>query len=137
MSFLSDNAIVAKALEQYDQDAAAARVPVINQQPLEQIIARLELARHIREGGLNGPKLAEFLERYLTFATRLQHPAYMAHQVAVPIPVLSHYLANEFFGLLKWWLDARMPYPPAAMDEMFHRLVNPAINSALQDRNVR
>lgn len=53
------------------------------------------------------------------------------HQVAIPIPVLSHYLANEFFGLLKWWLDARMPYTPEAMDQMFHRLVNPTIKSAL------
>ena len=59
------------------------------------------------------------------------------HHVAVPLPVLSHYLANEFFGLLKWWLDARMPYTPEAMDHMFHRLVNPTISSALQDRNVR
>jgi AcrR family transcriptional regulator len=59
------------------------------------------------------------------------------HQVAIPIPVLSHYLANEFFGLLKWWLEARMPYAPEAMDEMFHRLVNPTINSVLADRHGR
>ena len=54
-----------------------------------------------------------------------------SRQIAIPIPVLSHYLATEFFGLLKWWLDARMPYPPEAMDTMFHRLVNPTIKSAL------
>ena len=56
---------------------------------------------------------------------------FKSRQLAIPIPVLSHYLANEFFGLLKWWLDARMPYTPEAMDEMFHRLVNPTIKSAL------
>ena len=56
---------------------------------------------------------------------------FKSHPVAVPIPVLSHYLANEFFGLLKWWLDAGMPYTPEAMDKMFHRLVNPTIKSAL------
>ena len=55
-----------------------------------------------------------------------------SREVAVPIPVLSHYLANEFFGLLKWWLDAGMPYTPAAMDKMFHRLVNPTMRSALR-----
>lgn len=57
---------------------------------------------------------------------------FTTHQIAIPVSVLSHYLANEFFGLLKWWLDARMPYTPEAMDEMFHRLVNPTITSALQ-----
>ena len=51
--------------------------------------------------------------------------------VTIPIPVLSHYLANEFYGLLKWWLDRGMPYTPEAMDKMFHRLVNPTIKSAL------
>ena len=51
--------------------------------------------------------------------------------VSVPIPVLSHYLANEFFGLLRWWLDAGMPYTPESMDKMFHRLVNPTVKAAL------
>ncbi len=54
-----------------------------------------------------------------------------SREVAIPIPVLSHYLANEFFGLLKWWLDAGMPYTPSAMDKMFHRLVNPTLAPVL------
>lgn len=54
-----------------------------------------------------------------------------AKQVGVPIPVFSHYLATEFFGLLKWWLDAGMPYTPEAMDKMFHRLINPTVKSVL------
>ena len=62
---------------------------------------------------------------------RALNQKFKPHQVAIPIPVLSHYLANEFFGLLKWWLDAGMPYTPEAMDEMFHRLVNPTVKSAV------
>ena len=54
--------------------------------------------------------------------------------VAIPIPILSHYLATEFFALLKWWLDGRMPYTPETMDKIFHRLVNPTINAALPGR---
>ena len=57
-------------------------------------------------------------------------------QLAIPVPVLAHYLATEFFGLLKWWLDAGMPYTPEAMDKMFHRLVNPAMESALGRNSV-
>ena len=51
-------------------------------------------------------------------------------ETAIPIPVLSNYLANEFFGLLRWWLEAGMPYPPEAMDKLFHRLINPTVKSA-------
>lgn len=58
---------------------------------------------------------------------------FKSQQVAIPVPVLSHYLAHEFFGLLQWWLDAHMPYTPEAMDEMFHRLVNPTIKAALKN----
>jgi AcrR family transcriptional regulator len=52
--------------------------------------------------------------------------------VDVPIPILSNYLASEFFALLKWWLDAGMPYTPESMDKIFHRLINPTIKSALR-----
>lgn len=50
---------------------------------------------------------------------------------AVPIPILSHYLATELFSLLKWWLDHEMPYPPERMDEIFHKLVTPTFREAL------
>ena len=55
-----------------------------------------------------------------------------ARPVDVPIPILSNYLASEFFALLKWWLDAGMPYPPESMDKVFHRLINPTVKSALR-----
>jgi hypothetical protein len=51
---------------------------------------------------------------------------------SIPIPVLSNYLAIELFALLKWWLDAGMPYTPESMDEIFHRLINPSFKSALR-----
>jgi AcrR family transcriptional regulator len=52
--------------------------------------------------------------------------------ITIPIPILSNYLASELFMLLQWWLDERMPYPPQRMDEIYHRLVNPTIASALR-----
>ena len=51
---------------------------------------------------------------------------------SIPIPILSNYLASELFALLRWWLDAGMPYTPASMDEIFHRLINPSFKSALR-----
>jgi len=57
-------------------------------------------------------------------------------QTAIPISILSNYLATELFGLLRWWLDERMPYSPAQMDQIFHRLINPSVSAALQDRSL-
>lgn len=51
---------------------------------------------------------------------------------SIPIPILSNYLASELFALLRWWLDAGMPYTPESMDEIFHRLINPSFKSALR-----
>jgi L-2,4-diaminobutyrate decarboxylase len=84
MSFLTDNEIVARALDAYSKEAGAGQGRVINQEPLERIVETLELDRYAQEGGLEGPTLSSFVERYLKVATRLHHPAYMAHQVAVP-----------------------------------------------------
>ncbi len=50
----------------------------------------------------------------------------------IPISILSNYLASELFALLKWWLDAGMPYTPESMDEIFHRLINPGFKSVLR-----
>jgi L-2,4-diaminobutyrate decarboxylase len=84
MSFLSDSEIVTRALDAFCQESVAAHGRVIHQEPLDHIVEKLELNRYAQEGGLAGPALAVFLDRYLTFTTRLHHPAYMAHQVAVP-----------------------------------------------------
>ena len=56
--------------------------------------------------------------------------AQLKQQPSLPLPILSNYLATELFGLLRWWLDQRMPYSPAQMDQIFHRLVNPGVREA-------
>ena len=73
----------------------------------------------------------EYLTHYIETALN-QRLKPGARPVGVPIPILSNYLASEFFALLKWWLDAGMPYTPESMDKIFHRLINPTIKSALR-----
>jgi AcrR family transcriptional regulator len=53
-------------------------------------------------------------------------------RIVIPIPIVANYLASEFFALLKWWLDAGMPYKPGDMDKIFHDLVNPTIAEVLR-----
>jgi AcrR family transcriptional regulator len=52
----------------------------------------------------------------------------------VPVPILANFLATELFALLKWWLDHEMPYTPERMDEIYHRLVNPAFPGQYRER---
>jgi AcrR family transcriptional regulator len=52
-------------------------------------------------------------------------------QPSIPVPVLAQYLSNELFGLLKWWLDRKMPYTPERMDEIFHALMTPTFQHAM------
>jgi L-2,4-diaminobutyrate decarboxylase len=84
VSFVTDADLTVKALEAYYQRAKAGEHPVMAQPPLEQVVADLDLAAWVRHGGLTGDALAAFLQTYLAATTRLHHPAYMAHQVAVP-----------------------------------------------------
>jgi AcrR family transcriptional regulator len=41
---------------------------------------------------------------------------------AVPLAVVAQYLAGAFGSLLKWWLEAEMPYAAVQMDRMFQQL---------------
>jgi len=97
MSFEEDARIVSQELDRYLRESLAGGKRVIHQPPIERLVEELELARHAAEGGLSGEKLAGFLRRYLESTTRLHHPAYLAHQVAVPHP--SGALASMVDGL--------------------------------------
>ncbi|MCP4348321.1 MAG: aminotransferase class V-fold PLP-dependent enzyme [Desulfobacterales bacterium] len=84
MSFLSHAEIVIKALNDYYQESLSGEKRVINQIPLEKLVADMELAEHIRTGELSEDSLSRFLNTYLSSTTRLHHPAFLAHQVAPP-----------------------------------------------------
>lgn len=87
MSFPEDAAIAAAALEAFAEQSLAREGRVIQQPRLAELARQLKIDQLIRDGGLHGDRLAAFLEDYLAASTRLRHPAYMAHQVAVPMPL--------------------------------------------------
>jgi len=48
----------------------------------------------------------------------------------VPAPIIANLLAGSFLALVKWWLDNKMIYSPAEMDEMYRRLALAGIASS-------
>lgn len=89
MGFVEDCGRAAAALEAQRLRAVARSGPVIHQPPMAGLAETLGLDRLIAEGGLGGERLDAFLSAYLEASTRLHHPGYMAHQVAVPHPQSS------------------------------------------------
>ena len=120
MTFTKDCGIAAEALEAFAARAGRREGPVITQVPMAELAGRLQLERLITEGGLSGDALAQFLDTYLASATRLQHPHYMAHQVAVP------HQASAIAALVDGFTNNAMAIyemgPPAATIE--HVVVN-------------
>jgi AcrR family transcriptional regulator len=70
---------------------------------------------------------------YLAQCIEKKYAAEPPDHFKVPLPVIANYLALQVFGLLKWWLDNNMPYPPAQMDKMFHQLVTPGVSAVVAD----
>jgi len=87
MVFETDAGIAVAALARYLEDSAARTGKVIQQPPMAQLADQLGLEDFIKEGGLTGEAFRVFLERYLAATTRLHHPGFLAHQVAVPQPL--------------------------------------------------
>ncbi len=52
----------------------------------------------------------------------------------IPLPVVSQYLAGAFLTLLKWWLEASMPYPPEQMESIFQQLALPGVWAMLKEK---
>ena len=117
MSFLTDAATVASALDEYHREAENREQPVVNQPPLAELVDRLDLAYYAENGGLADEALAQFIAKYLPATTRLHHPGYMAHQVAV-----THY-AGALGSLIDGFTNNAMAIyemgPAAASIEYF------------------
>ena len=88
MSFKADAKIIVRALNDFYEQSISGQGPIIHQPPMGELIADMELSSLVRDGGLSGEKLAQFIDRYLSAITRIYHPANIAHQQAVP-----HYMA--------------------------------------------
>lgn len=50
---------------------------------------------------------------------------------AVPLEVAVEYFVSSLLGLLIWWLDHDLPYPPERMNAMFEELTTPGLRAAL------
>ena len=51
---------------------------------------------------------------------------------SIPWPLIAQYLAGAFLSLLRWWLDAEMPYTPEQMEKIFQQLALPGILSIVE-----
>ncbi len=84
MEFKHAAETVIKALDKYYSESVSGNCRVINQRPMHEIIDNLNLSGYLTEGNFSEDCLSEFLDKYLSYTTCLHHPAYLAHQVAVP-----------------------------------------------------
>ncbi len=54
---------------------------------------------------------------------------------SVPLAVISQYLAGSFLHLLKWWLEAEMPYTPEQMERIFQQLALPGVWAVIGEKS--
>ena len=97
--------------------------------PIAFLFSHLQQSQHLYQGLVRSGKADPMLRSGSEYLSQKLETALSTRTLprpAVPVAVLANYLANELFALLRWWLDNRMPYTPDEMDEIFHRLINPA-----------
>ncbi len=73
-----------RVLETYVEQSRAGVEPVVRLTPVAEIFGEKVLQDWIANGSMDASSFAAFLENYLHHSTRMFHPGYMAHQVAVP-----------------------------------------------------
>ncbi len=117
MEFKQAAETVIKALDKYYSESVSGNCRVINQKPMQEIIDNLNLSGYLKDGNFPEESLADFLDKYLSYTTRLHHPAYLAHQVAVP------HFAGALGSLIDGFTNNAMAIyemgPPASSIEYF------------------
>jgi AcrR family transcriptional regulator len=107
-----------------------------------ELLPSLELFRHTQQmhqyfqvllKGQSGEMLMKTAQALLSRNIELSLASACAgkRSPSVPLAVMSQYLAGAFLNLLKWWLEAEMPYSPERMDEMFQQLALPGVWAAV------
>jgi AcrR family transcriptional regulator len=116
-------------------------LPSLSQKAAEQeILPGLALFQHIKEHSQHArfqalvrghaeEKMWEMLQTTLSrnIEQRLASVSTEKRSPLVPLAVMAQYLAGAFLNLLKWWIEAEMPYSPEQMDEIFQQLALPGV----------
>ena len=129
---------------------ANEQLEVLSQQPSQReagqgIIPSLEVFQHVHQNrqyframlrGRAREALWDAAQAALSRTIEQALAASLAEKHALPVPltVVSQYLAGAFLNLLKWWLEAELPYSPEQMDEMFQQLALPGVWATLEGK---
>ena len=106
------------------------------------LIATAPLFQHVRDQfplfqmQMRGRGLDLFFERGQAYWNQKIERDMRSHLApgqtpAVPLAVLANFVTGTWVTLLKWWLDAKMPYTPERMDDIFQQLVLPGVQAAM------
>jgi AcrR family transcriptional regulator len=106
--------------------------------PIRELFEHLKDFHHLYRALVKSGKIDRLFgygQKYLAerIEARIHDDFSIEIQTTIPIPILANYLASEIFSQLKWWLDNDMPYSPERMDEIFHRLLLPGVNSVINE----
>ncbi|MBN8635563.1 MAG: TetR/AcrR family transcriptional regulator [Anaerolineae bacterium] len=102
----------------------------------------LELFRHVKEQrrlmqALVWGQGADLLNRSLLqqisqlIETNLRSMIGEKTDTPIPLSVVGQFVANTFLMLLRWWFDEDMRHTPEEMNEMYQRLVLPALRDLI------
>lgn len=106
------------------------------------ILPSLELFRHVKDQrrlmqALVWGQGADLLNRSLlqqisqTIEVNLQSMIGENLDTPIPLSVAAQFVASTFLMLLRWWFDEDMRHTPEEMNEMYQRLVLPALHGLM------
>lgn len=121
-------------LEQHTVQASGADAP---------LLPSLELFRHVKDQsrlmqafvwGRGADILTQDFQGQVSkfIEEKIRYAVGDDRHVAVPTSLLAKFVASTFLMLLRWWFDEDMRHSPEQMDEMFQRLVMPAMQQILE-----
>ena len=111
-----------------------------------QLLPALELFRHVQEehrlfqnllGGQGEEMIWKAVQTILSRNIEQSLVSMLGGErpPSVPLAVMAQYLAGAFFNLLKWWIEAEMPYSPERMDEIFQQLALPGVRATTEKKS--
>ena len=85
--------------------------------------------------GIDVVRRAAYDQIIQSILSHLQDAQSQGHDFGMPAMFIAQYIGGALNTLLMWWLDERMPYPPAEMENMFNQMTEGIIQHYMQHLN--
>lgn len=144
--FATKDELLESSIENMMEQLSLHMSNVVEDDGRDRLIPVVEFFQHVKENSrlikslIKGRSADLFATKFQSclnerIETHLCSKIEIGKENGIPVSILINYISSTLIFFLKWWLDNKMKYTPAQMEQYFNELVVPSIQAISSDKS--